>query len=178
MQIDGAIGISGLCQNQHSNRAGLWTMQPRLAFIVACCVLGACKTVDFAASAQATLGGQVEFYLSGGFAGIRQSLEIDDSGTIVVQDKKRGNIVRGQLESVRLADLRAAFMKIDVEPGSTSRQLGTRCADCYQYTINATVGGKHHHVAVNSAVLQTSPYGEIVQSLAQILHETLSSHRK
>ena len=43
--------------------------------------------------------------MSGGFAGIRQSLVIDDTGMIVVQDEKRGNIVRGQLESVRLAEL-------------------------------------------------------------------------
>jgi len=127
---------------------------------------------------QATLGGQIEFYMSGGFAGIRQSLMVDETGVIVVQDDKRGTIVRGQLDPARLAEIRSAFMKIDVEAGAMTRQLGVRCADCYQYTIKAAVGGKRHHVAVNSVVLQVSPYNEIVISLAQIMHETLSSQRK
>ncbi len=120
-------------------------MHLRLALLLGCCAFGACKAVDVAAPGQATLDGQVEFYLSGGFAGIRQNLIVDDSGLIVVQDEKRGKIARGQLDPVRLAEVRAAFMKVDADTGSATRQLGGRCADCYQYTIKATIGGKHHH---------------------------------
>jgi hypothetical protein len=145
--------------------------------VLTCCAIGACKAVETAKPLQETLGGHVEYYLSGGLSGIRQSLTIHDTGLIDARDDKRGKMARGQLDPVRLAEIRAAFMKIDAEAGTTTQGLAVRCADCYQYTIKATVGGRRHQVAVSSAALQASPYDEIVKSLSQILRETLSNER-
>jgi len=150
----------------------------RLALLMACGAFAGCNAVDIVPPGQNTLGGKVEFYMSGGFAGIRQSLIVDDNGLIIVQDDKRGKLVRGQLDPVRQAEIRAAFMKIDTEAGTMTQRLDALCADCFQYTIKSTVGGKRHQVVVNSAVFQDSPYHEIVKALVQILRETLSSQPK
>jgi len=144
----------------------------------ACFVIVACTVAKTAVPGQYTLGGQIEFYISGGFAGIRQSLIVDDTGLIVGKDDKRGISRRGQLDPDRLAKVRAVFMAIDVEDGNTTQRSGSRCADCFRYTIKATIGGKHHRVSLNSTAIQISPYGEAVNSLSQILHETLSGQRK
>lgn len=135
--------------------------------------IGACKAVETAMPLQATLGGHVEYYLSGGLPGIRQSLTIDDTGLVDARDDKHRKMARGQLDPARLAELRAAFMKINTNPGSTTQRLDTRCADCYQHTVKAIIGGRHHYVDVRTTALQASPYGEIVRSLSQILRETL-----
>src|SRR4030065_2851620 len=111
---------------------------------VACGAFGACSAVDVVPPGQDALGGKVEFYMSGGFAGIRQSMIVDGNGLIVVQDDKRGKIVRGQLDPVRQAEIRAAFMKIDTEAGTMTQSLDARCADCFQFKIQGTAGGKSH----------------------------------
>lgn len=145
---------------------------------MACGAFVACNAVDVVPPGQDTLGDKVEFYMSGGFAGIRQSLIVDGNGLIIVQDDKRRKIIRWQLDPVRQAKIRTAFMKIDTEARTMTQRLDARCADCFQYTIKATVGGKRHQVVVNSTVLQDSPYHEVVHALTQILRETLSSQPK
>lgn len=145
-----------------------------LIVLLACCMFGACKAVETVAPLQTTPGGQVEFSVSGGFAGIRQSLTVDGTGLIVARDDKRGKVVRGQLDPARLAEIWAVFMKINPEAGATTQRLDARCKDCFQYTIMSTAGGRRHRASVSSAALSASPYGEVVKSLSQILRETLS----
>lgn len=116
----GAIGTYKLCQYWRTQRPGFLTVHLYHALLLTSCALGACNAVEIAPPRQDTLDVQVEFYLSGGFAGNRQSLKIDGTGLIVVQDNKRGNIARGQLDPVRLAEIRAAFMKIDAEAGTAT----------------------------------------------------------
>jgi len=144
-----------------------------LTLALTCCAIGACKAAETAIPLEATLGGHVEYSLSGGLPGIRQSLTIHDTGLVEARDDKHRKMARGQLDPARLAELRAAFMKINANPETATQRLGTRCADCYQHTIKATISGRHHHVDVNSTALQASPYGEIARSLSQILRETL-----
>lgn len=138
------------------------------------CVIGACKAVETAVPFQATLGGHIEYSFSGGISGNMQNLTIDDAGRIKARDDKHRKIARGQLDPARLVELRAAFMKINENPETAKQHLGGRCADCYHYSVVATIGGRQHRVDVNSTVLQASSYGEIVRSLSQILSETLS----
>jgi hypothetical protein len=145
-----------------------------LVVLLACCTLGACKTVEAVTPLQATLSGQVEFSVSGGFAGIRQSLTVDGTGLIVARDDRRGKVARGQLDPVRLAEIWAVFMKINPEAGATTQRSDARCMDCFQYTIMSTAGGRRHRASVSSAALSALPYGEVVKSLSQILRETLS----
>ncbi len=138
------------------------------------CAISACKAVETAAPFQATLGGHVEYSFNGGISGHRQSLTIDDTGLIDARDDKHKKMARGQLAPARLADLRAAFMKIKENPETAKQRLGARCADCIHYSVRATIDGRHHQVDVNSVALQASPYHEVVQSLSQILSETLT----
>jgi hypothetical protein len=144
-----------------------------LTWVLACCAVGACKAVETTMPLQATLGGHVEYSMSGGLSGIRQSLTIHDSGLVEARNDKRGKTALGQLDPTHLAELRAAFNKINANPETIPQRLDARCADCFQHTIRAIIGGKHHRVDVNSMALQASPYGEIVRFLSQILRETL-----
>lgn len=141
----------------------------------ACFAFCACAAESTAVHGQNTLGGRIEFSMSGGFAGIRQGLTVDDTGQTITNDEKRGLSIRGQLDAVRLAELRTAFKAIDVEDGTMTQRSGSRCADCFQYTIEATIGGRHHRAAMNSTSIHKSPYGDIVKILSQILREMLSS---
>ena len=151
-------------------------VSPKICLTLVCtfCAISACKVVETAAPFQATLGGYIEYSLSGGLSGNRQSLTIDDTGLINARDDKRRKMARGQLDPARLAELRAAFMKINENPGPAKQRSGARCADCYNYSVKATIGGRLHHFDLNSLALPASPYGEVVQSLSQILSETLS----
>lgn len=148
-----------------------------LALLLTCSVFGACKAVDIATPSQATLGGQIEFYMSGGFAGIRQGLMVDDTGQIVFRDDKRGIRLHGQIDPSRLEEVRASFVAINAENGSTPKQLGAKCADCFQYSIKATIGGRLHRVFISSAAIQESPYSGIVKTLSQIMREILTTQR-
>jgi hypothetical protein len=112
--------------------------------------------------------------VSGGFAGISQSLAVDGTGLIVARDDRRGKMARGQLDPARLTEIWAVFMNINAETGATAQRLDARCADCYQYSIMSTAGGRRHRANVSSAALSASPYGEVVKSLSLILRETLS----
>jgi hypothetical protein len=145
----------------------------RLAVLLTCCAIGACKVVESAPPSHPTLNGRIEFSVGGGFAGVRQGLTIDDAGVIDAHDEKRGTTVRAQLAPERLAAIRAAFQKIEPD-AAVAHPPGARCADCFRYSIRATVGGRSHAVAVSSVTVQASHYGEIVSALAQILRETLS----
>lgn len=143
-----------------------------VALACASCLLVACKTVESVTPPRVTLGGQVRFSLSGGFAGIRQHLTIDDTGRIQVRDERRGKTVHGQLDPARLAAIRAAFMNIDPEAGPVKTPMDTRCRDCLYCSIQATVDGRHHRASA-ATTFSHSPYGELAASLSRILHETL-----
>ena len=149
-----------------------------LVLVFAVGPIGACKAVETAAPSRTTLGGHIEYSFSGGISGKMQSLTIDDAGQINARDDKLRKVTRAQLDPVRLADLRAAFMRINEIQETAKTRLGAQCADCYHYSVMAIIGGKRHHVESNSMALPASSYGEIVRSLSQILSETLSLQQK
>ena len=142
--------------------------------MLSCCAINACKAVETGTPQQLKLGGHVEYSMSGGFAGIRQSLTIQDTGQIEAHDEKYGKVVRGQLDAARLARLRATLIKISANSETTSPRLGTGCTDCYQHTVKATFGDRRFQVYMNSMALQASPNGELVRTLSLILREVLS----
>lgn len=164
------IGQTEHTRTRHTSRS---TAVGIIMFAV-CGVLGACRNAETAMLSQAKLGGQVEFTLRGGFAGLRQRLAIDDNGWISAQDEKRGKTVRAHLDPARLASIRAAFMNIDAEAAAVKSLRDTRCRDCFHYTIQATIDGKRYRNGASSTTLSDSPYGDLIKSLSQILRETLS----
>lgn len=159
---------------RHPTTCAPFSEKVGLVVLLACCTLGACKTVETVTPLQATLSGQVEFSVSGGFAGIRQSLTVDSTGLIVARDDRRGKVARGQLDPARLAEIWEVLMSVNAEAGATTQRLDARCVDCFQYTIMSTTGGRRHRANVSSTALSASPYGEVVKSLSQILRDTIS----
>lgn len=133
----------------------------------------ACHAVG--TKAKNTLGGQIEFQASGGIAGMRQTLTIDDAGIAVARDERRHREKRTQLPATRLVEIKAAFSKIDPKQrdGAASRP---QCADCYEYKVIATIDGTHYEGAADTQTLATSPYRDAIPPLLRLLRETLESN--
>lgn len=122
---------------------------------------------------EASLGGHVLFRVDGGFAGVRQTLSIDDSGLAVARDERRGTETRRRLDAARLAELRTAFANVDDRERPPARRPPGRCPDCLQFTLAATVDGERHDVRTH--VPARSPaYREVMTLLSEILRDMLS----
>lgn len=143
-----------------------------LCLFLAACSLDA-SAPSAAPSRDRSLGGHILFEISGGFAGLRQSLSIDDRGLALARDERRRLEVPRQLSVAQLAEIKSAFAKVD-DGKQSPRELSHPCADCLQHTLTATIGGERHNVRTQ-VPSQATPYGEVMALLSQILRDALSS---
>lgn len=120
------------------------------------------------------LGGEIEFKVSGGLAGVRRSLRIFNDGQVVARDDRRGTEARQKLDSARLAQIKAAFPTIATNQAPGARGQLLRCADCFLYLISATLDNVHHRVSIQSGAPPNADYGKAAELLLTILRETLS----
>lgn len=144
--------------------------------IFGCCFIGACQAIS--PSSRALLGGKIEFKASGGFAGIRQSLTVGDDGTCLARDDRIRKEVSCRLSPELLMELKSAFRKCAPIVETNTLPVAKQCADCFYYSIKATVEGTAHEVNISMLNAESSPYGRVVLSLSQILRETLAKAEK
>lgn len=138
------------------------------------CLVVACQAVEV--PSRVSWGGQIEFRVSGGFAGIRQSLIIRNDGTFIARDDRLKKEVTGRLDDETLGKLISSFGSNDVlEAESNKPPSSKRCADCIQYSSKAIVDNRLHHISINSADMTASPYNHTMILLLKILRESLSS---
>lgn len=144
----------------------------RWVLISAACLVWACQAIEV--PDRAAWGGEVKFEASGGFAGIRQSLIIRNDGTFVARDDRLKKEVRGRLDTETLDKLVSAFRSSDEKAEISKPSSMKRCADCFQYSIRATVDNRQHKANVNSVSVGASSYDQAVKSLLLIVRESLS----
>lgn len=134
----------------------------------------ACQAVEV--PNRATWGGQIEFKVSGGFAGVRQSLIIQKDGTFIARDARLKKEVAGSLHDETLGKLISSFRSHDLlAPEINKPTSSKRCADCIQYSSKAIVDNRLHHISTNSADMAASPYNHTMILLLKILRESLSN---
>lgn len=132
----------------------------------------ACQAIEV--SNREIWGGEVKFEASGGFAGIRQSLDIRHDGTFVARDEKLKKEVRGLLDTTTLNELVTAFRSSDTKEKINKPGSIKRCADCLQYSIRASVDNRDYQVNINSVSAGTSEYDQVVRFLSKTLRESLT----
>ena len=119
---------------------------------------------------------EIEYALSGGFAGIRRHLRLSSSGTLVATDLKKQVRIERQASSDQLAEIAGLLAKLDL-PGMPERQRAfpNACADCFQHTLTVIVNGQEYRQHWNDLSLPDSPYAPLVGPLSSMLQQALLS---
>ncbi len=118
----------------------------------------------------------IELVVSGGFAGIVQSLQVSDDGTLIAQDKKRDVLKISHLSARELDQLEKLLSTLEfTEKQDTAPRFGQKCADCMHYRLRLTRDDRHHSVEFNSLELSKLPYAQLLRALVEMLRRTLTS---
>jgi hypothetical protein len=112
----------------------------------------------------------VELTVSGGFAGIEHKLEVDSSGAYEAEDLQSGAKVEGTLSAATTAQVEQGLSGI-CQAQASGRPPA--CADCFQYSLEVSVGGVTYQAVFNDLSLPESPVAPLVGTLTQILNEAL-----
>lgn len=112
----------------------------------------------------------VELVISGGFAGIEQKLEVESSGAHEAEDLQSGAKVEGTLSAETTAQVEQGLSGI-CQAQAPGRPPA--CADCFQYSIEVSVGGVTYQAVYNDLSLPESSVAPLVETLTVILNEAL-----
>lgn len=115
---------------------------------------------------------EVHMIMSGGFAGIRQTLLATSDGQLVARDLKRGTTVEQRVDKKTEQDIARALNVLSGERPNGSPFPG-RCRDCFNYEIQAVLDGERRYVRLSSEHLEDSPYKDLVKILSETMRRAL-----
>ncbi len=121
------------------------------------------------------LSWQITLDVSGGFSGLRRTLQISSTGKLTAVDQKTGKKARSKLarhEADQLTSIVAAACPFD-KSLPASRAAG--CPDCLVYGLRISSGEKSNSVQVNDRTLPGSRLESLINRLMRILEQALSS---
>jgi len=175
----------GRCWMQVENRRQIDQYRRRIAFprfFILLTVLGTGLTNTGCMTAKAAENGKfdsnIEFFVSGGIAGTRQTLHIDSSGNALLHDEKIQTTKRSRISTEKFNLINAAFDRARaVAATNTVKQLGRPCADCLVYEVRAVVHGNQYQIKCNTIDLGHSPYREVILQLSGVMSEIQSEVR-
>jgi hypothetical protein len=114
---------------------------------------------------------QVDFELSGGFAGAMRQITVSHSGRLVAEDLRRQVRVEKKLSVDQLQELDRLVERTEPGPGTG---FPGRCADCMQYRLRVTKAEGRPTVSESGAIEQRqSGNPELLVLLTAILNEAL-----
>lgn len=111
----------------------------------------------------------VNMTLSGGIAGLMQTIEVKADGSYTVADERTGKTASGKLTEDELATLEELISTLEF---STSRNPSA-CADCFVYDIEIVSGGQKIIVNADDMTLGDSGVGTLAQFLRGIMDSAL-----
>ncbi|MEM7292660.1 MAG: hypothetical protein AAF420_04565 [Pseudomonadota bacterium] len=143
-----------------------------------CGLLVACTgspVLEADSSAQTTVDPwQLEFDMSGGFAGTIQNALVEYTGNIRAHDKRRKVTKSATLAESDLQELTDLLESLPTSGNSLkTTPSGQSCNDCFYYQLRIARGGKEYLSAFNSLHLGTEPAAPLVRKLIEIMHQTL-----
>ena len=107
--------------------------------------------------------------ISGGFAGLMQTLTLDQSGQAIFIDKRKKSRTEKQITREDL-QIYADLVKnlADTDHAETRPD---QCRDCINYALDISSDGKLKHRAVNTISLTNSDAKELISKLASLAAE-------
>lgn len=115
----------------------------------------------------------VHFIVSGGIAGMSQTLLVTSDRGLIARDLRRGAKVEQHLDERAVQDIAQALSALKEQPPSAGMFPG-RCRDCFNYEVQAVLDGERRYVRLSSEQLQESPYRDLVKVLSETLRRALS----
>lgn len=115
---------------------------------------------------------EVHMVVSGGIAGVSQTLIATSDGELIARDLKRGASVERRADEQTAQNIARALNTLKEEPPRAAPFPG-RCRDCFNYEIQAVLDGERRYLRLSSERLEDSPYRELVRILAETLRRTL-----
>jgi hypothetical protein len=115
----------------------------------------------------------IRFTQSGGFAGMQREMEVTSAGEVTARDLRRKHEVKGRVDDAELARLRTLLT--EAPPGSAAASgPGSRCRDCVEYGVDATIDGRQVAARMVDMQLDASGFAPLVNALVDILTRTLA----
>lgn len=111
--------------------------------------------------------------VSGGIAGISQTLLATSDGRLVARDLRRGTKVEQRIDRQTEQNIARAMNALSGE-GPIVSPLPGRCRDCFNYEIQAVLDGERRHVRLSSDRLEDSPYRDLVKILSETMRHALA----
>jgi len=117
---------------------------------------------------------EIEYEISGGFAGIRRQLKLSSDGRLLVTDLKQKKHIEQQASSEQLAEIANILAKIDfARSPETLPQFSNRCADCFQHVLTAVVRGQRYTLRFNDITLKDSECAPLTRLLLSMVNQAL-----
>ena len=107
--------------------------------------------------------------ISGGFAGLMQTLTLDQSGQAIFIDKRKKSRTEKQVTREDL-QIYADLVKNLADTDRTETRPD-QCRDCINYALDISSDGKLKHRAVNTISLTNSDAKELISKLASLAAE-------
>jgi len=163
--------------SQLSTRIGPW-----ISVLVSIMILTvACSRSDIGSEegrSASSATWSVEFSVSGGFAGVRQRLEVYQNGRVISVDEKLKKSVTSNLDQQDFAEMQKLVeWRTATLSSSPEKSRDSNCYDCYNYTVVSTLNGKRISRQYGGLNIARNNERKLIQLLSKVLHEQLSSRK-
>lgn len=118
---------------------------------------------------------EVDFHLSGGFAGMMKQLRISHDGRLVAENLKRRTRVEKNLSPEELRNLDRMIAGSRPAPAPVPQgTAGRRCADCINYRLTVTGTGERPALSENGTIEGRQPSDpDLIGFLISLLNQTV-----
>lgn len=114
---------------------------------------------------------QILLALSGGFAGLRSTMELSSTGSMTVIEQKSARQVVSLVPDKELAEI--ALLAKNVNSLQPSGRL-PNCRDCFQYDFTVRMNGQQFSVQLNDLSLPGSGIGPLINILVNLQERALA----
>jgi len=120
----------------------------------------------------------VQLSVSGGLAGVRKFVEVNQNGRVIAVDEKLDITVSGKLSLQDLWQIQRLVERRNgtrtVEPGASR---GSGCFDCFIYTLVSILHGQKISKQYNGLNLENENERQLIQVLSKILDGQLNNNK-
>ena len=124
------------------------------------------------AEKQSTESWEIEYTMSGGFAGIMRQLKLSSNGRLLASDLKKKIHMEQQAPAEQVAEISDLLHKIDLSRASRSRfDLYKKCADCFERELTVITEGQRHKLYIDDTALEDQEYVRLIKLLSSLMDQ-------
>ena len=146
-----------------------------LIFFVTCSVPSSPSPLVYATATiepKTSKGWQIKFTMSGGFAGLRRSIELFNSGQMIATDQKTNKQINVQVPEAEMEKI--SFWVIHAQPALPVPRR-SNCKDCFEYEMTIyREGGEILSFWFNDITLEKNELAPLINTLAHLQEKALS----